>query len=147
LLDAGYAQSNICFVAGTPVNTDQGAIAIDKLDVSKHTIRGKPIVAVTKTIADEKHLVRIRKDALAKNVPSQDTLTTQNHTFFYNGNMVKANKLVSQLDNVGLVKYEHPEHGIAKMTRYFIENNVSPEMQNAICAKVNSEQKKKNLTK
>jgi hypothetical protein len=172
LLDAGYAQSNICFVAGTPINTDQGAVAIDKLDVSKHTIRGKPIVAVTKTIADEKHLVRIRKDALAKNVPSQDTLTTQNHTFFYNGNMVEANKLVSQLDNVGLVKYDgstlynvlqdkhekmvvnnliaetlHPEHGIAKMTRYFIENKVSPEMQNAICAKVNSEYKKKNLTK
>ena len=172
LLDAGYAQSNICFVAGTPVNTDQGAVAIDKLDVSKHTIRGKRIVAVTKTISEEKHLVRIRKDALAKNVPSQDTLTTQNHTFFYNGNMVKANKLVSQLDNVGLVKYDgstlynvlqdkhekmvvnnliaetlHPEHGIAKMYRYFIENNVSPEMQNAICAKVNSEYKKKNLTK
>jgi len=172
LLDAGYAQSNICFVAGTPVNTDQGAVAIDKLDVSKHTIRGKRIVAVTKTISEEKHLVRIRKDALAKNVPSQDTLTTQNHTFFYNGNMVEAKHLVSQMDNAVLVKYDgstlynvlqdkhekmvvnnliaetlHPEHGIAKMYRYFIENNVSPEMQNAICAKVNSEYKKKNLTK
>ena len=172
LLDAGYVQSDICFVAGTPVNTDQGAVAIDKLDVSKHTIRGKRIVAVTKTISEEKHLVRIRKDALAKNVPSQDTLTTQNHCFFYNGNMVEAKHLVSQMDNAVLVKYDgstlynvlqdkhekmvvnnliaetlHPEHGIAKMYRYFIENNVSPEMQNAICAKVNSEYKKKNLTK
>ena len=172
MLDAGYVQSDICFVAGTPVNTDQGDVAIDKIDVSKHTIRGKRIVAVTKTISEEKHLVRIRKDALAKNVPSQDTLTTQNHTFFYNGNMVEAKQLVNQLDNAVLVKYDgstlynvlqdkhekmvvnnliaetlHPEHGIAKMYRYFIENNVSPEMQNAICAKVNSEYKNKNLTK
>ena len=172
LLDAGYVQSDICFVAGTPVNTDQGAVAIDKIDVSKHTIRGKRVVAVTKTIADEKHLVRIRKDALAKNVPSQDTLTTQNHTFFYNGNMVEAKQLVNQLDNVDLVKYDgstlynvlqdkhekmvvnnliaetlHPEHGIAIMTRYFIENNVSSEMQNKFAAKVNNEYKKQNLTK
>ena len=172
MLDAGYVQSDICFVAGTPVNTDQGAVAIDKIDVSKHTIRGKRVVAVTKTIADEKHLVRIRKDALAKNVPSQDTLTTQNHTFFYNGNMVEAKQLVNQLDNVDLVKYDgstlynvlqdkhekmvvnnliaetlHPEHGIAIMTRYFIENNVSSEMQNKFAAKVNNEYKKQNLTK
>ena len=172
LLDAGYVQSDICFVAGTPINTDQGDVAIDKIDVSKHTIRGKRIVAVTKTISEEKHLVRIRKDALAKNVPSQDTLTTQNHTFFYNGNMVEAKHLVSQMDNAVLVKYDgstlynvlqdkhekmvvnnliaetlHPEHGIAIMTRYFIENNVSSEMQNVFVAKVNSEYKNKNLTK
>ena len=172
LLDAGYLHSDICFVEGTPVNTDQGSVAIDKIDVSKHTIRGKPIVAVTKTIADEKHLVRIRKDALAKNVPSQDTLTTQNHTFFYNGNMVKAKHLVNKLDNVVLVKYDgstlynvlqdkhekmvvnnliaetlHPNHCIAQIYRYFAENKVSPEMQQQAIASLRKDQVNKKLTK
>ena len=172
LFDAGYLHSDICFVEGTPVNTDQGAVAIDKLDVSKHTIRGKPIVAVTKTIADEKHLVCIRKDALAKNVPSQDTLTTQNHTFFYNGNMVKAKHLVNKLDNVVLVKYDgctlynvlqdnhekmvvnnliaetlHPNHCIAQIYRYFAENKVSPEMQQKAIASLRKDQVNKKVTK
>jgi len=172
LFDAGYLHSDICFVEGTPVNTDQGAVAIDKLDSSNHTIRGKPIVAVTKTIADEKHLVRIRKDALAKNVPSQDTLTTQNHTFFYNGNMVKAKHLVNKLDNVVLVKYDgctlynvlqdnhekmvvnnliaetlHPNHCIAQIYRYFAENKVSPEMQQQAIASLRKDQVNKKLTK
>jgi hypothetical protein len=172
LLDAGYLHSDICFVEGTPVNTDQDTVAIDKLDVSKHTIRGKPIVAVTKTISEEKHLVCIRKDALAKNVPSQDTLTTQNHTFFYNGNMVKAKHLVNKLDNVVLVKYDgstlynvlqdkhekmvvnnliaetlHPNHCIAQIYRYFAENKVSPEMQQKAIASLRKDQVSKNLTK
>ena len=177
LLDAGYTVDNliaagICFPAGTPVNTDQGTVAIDKIDVSKHTIRGKRIVAITQTITHEKHIVCIKKDAFAKNVPSQDTLTTQNHCFFYNGNMVKAKHLVNKLDNVVLVKYDgcilynvlqdkhetmvinnliaetfYPEHGIAKMYRYFSENKVSPEMQYNIMVQVANEYKKKNLTK
>ena len=177
LLDAGYTVDNliaagICFPADTPVNTDQGTVAIDKIDVSKHTIRGKRIVAITQTITHEKHIVCIKKDAFAKNVPSQDTLTTQNHCFFYNGNMVKAKHLVNKLDNVVLVKYDgcilynvlqdkhetmvinnliaetfYPEHGIAKMYRYFSENKVSPEMQYNIMVQVANEYKKKNLTK
>ena len=162
--------ADVCFIAGTPVTCDQGFVAIDKLDVSKHTIRGKPIVAVTKTITDEKHIVCIRKDALAKNVPSQDTLTTQNHCFFYNGNMVKAKHLVSQMDNVDLVKYDgctlynvlqdkhekmvvnnliaetlQPNHCIAQMYRYFAENKVSPEMQQKAIASLNNDRKKKIL--
>ena len=86
--------------------------------------------------------------------------------------MVEAKQLVNQLDNAVLVKYDgstlynvlqdkhekmvvnnliaetlHPEHGIAIMTRYFIENNVSSEMQNMFAAKVNNEYKKQCLTK
>ena len=41
----------------------------------------------------------------------------------------------------------HPEHGIAKMYRYFIENKVSPEMQYNIMVQVANESKRKNLTK
>ena len=177
LRDAGYTfeqlvAADICFVAGTPVNTDQGDVAIDKIDVSKHTIRGKRVVAVTKTVCTEKHLVCIRKDALAKNVPSQDTLTTKNHCFFYNGNMVKAKHLVNKLDNVDLVKYDgctlynvlqdkhekmvvnnlisetlHPEHGIAQIYRYFAENNICHEIQQKVIASLCKDRITKSLTK
>jgi hypothetical protein len=177
LRDAGYTfeqlvAADICFVAGTPVNTDQGDVAIDKIDVSKHTIRGKRVVAVTKTVCTEKHLVCIRKDALAKNVPSQDTLTTKNHCFFYNGNMVKAKHLVNKLDNVDLVKYDgctlynvlqdkhekmvvnnlisetlHPEHGIAQIYRYFAENNICHEIQQKVIASLCKDRITQSLTK
>jgi hypothetical protein len=39
--------NNICFIAGTPILTDQGLVPIDKIDIIKHTIGSKPIVAVT----------------------------------------------------------------------------------------------------
>jgi hypothetical protein len=39
----------ICFLAGTKVTTDQGDIAIEKLNPKIHTIRGKKIVSITKS--------------------------------------------------------------------------------------------------
>jgi hypothetical protein len=39
----------ICFLAGTKVTTDQGNIAIEKLNPKLHTIRGKKIVSITKS--------------------------------------------------------------------------------------------------
>ena len=39
----------ICFLAGTKVTTDQGDIAIEKLNPKLHTILGKKIVSITKS--------------------------------------------------------------------------------------------------
>lgn len=41
--------ANICFPAGTTVNTEQGKIAIEKLIPGENTINNKKIVTVTKT--------------------------------------------------------------------------------------------------
>jgi hypothetical protein len=95
----------ICFVAGTPVETDQGIIEIQKINVAKHTIRGKKIVAITKTVTIEDNIVCIKKDALGTNIPSQKTLISRNHKLFFNKQMVKAKHLIGQVDGVYNKKY------------------------------------------
>ena len=90
----------ICFPAGTPVETDQGEIAIEKINCKKHTIKGKKIVAITKTITMEDSIVCIEKDALGTNVPSQKTLISRNHKLLYNKEMIKAKHLVEQVEGV-----------------------------------------------
>ena len=133
--------SNVCFPAGTPVVTDQGVIAIDKIDSSKHTIRGMTIVGITQTVTRDKYLVQIEKDALSENVPLQKTRISANHHVFYKGKMRRAKELLQyNLEGVYKVKYHgevlynvlldtyekmvvnnmicdtlHPEHGTAKL--------------------------------
>ena len=163
LLDAGYTKrqlknaglSVICFPAGTPISCDQGVISINSINVKRHTIRGKKIIAITRTITKEKQLVCIKKDAFSKNIPCQDTITSMNHSFFYQGKMNKAKDLVNVIKDVEFIKYDgcvlynvllekhdkmivnnliaetlHPENRIAKIFNHFAENNFSIEGKN-----------------
>ncbi|MDB4277869.1 leucine-rich repeat protein [Gammaproteobacteria bacterium] len=95
----------ICFPAGTPVTTDQGLVAIEKLNTDKHTIRGKEIVAITQTRPLQKHIVCFEKDSLSKNVPSQETRCSMQHKVFYKREMMKARDIVKLCENVSLVPY------------------------------------------
>jgi hypothetical protein len=95
----------ICFPAGTPVTTDQGLVAIEKLNTDKHTIRGKEIVAITQTRPLQKHIVCFEKDSLSKNVPSQETRCSMQHKVFYKREMMKASDIVTLCENVSLVPY------------------------------------------
>lgn len=97
--------SDVCFLAKTPVLTNQGYINIEDIDPSIHTIRNKKIIAITKTISHEKHLVRIAKNALGMNYPNKTTYITQNHQVFYKGQMIKSKQLVNMLDKVTLIPY------------------------------------------
>ena len=101
----GAEQVGNSFVAGTPVETDQCSIAIDKINPAKHTIRGKKIVAITKTVTIEDRIVCIEKDALGTNIPSQKTLISRNHEILYNKKMIKAKQLIGQVDGVYNKKY------------------------------------------
>ncbi|MDA9072509.1 Hint domain-containing protein [bacterium] len=97
-----------CFPAGTPILTDQGIVPIEKISPNVHTINNKLIVAVTQTITNEHTLVCIEKNALANNVPSEDTIISRCHTILYNGKMVQAKHLLKLLKNkkkVYSVKY------------------------------------------
>jgi hypothetical protein len=98
--------SNICFPAGTPINTDQGIICIEKINSNSCTIRGNKIETITKTITQDKYLVCIEKDALAKNIPSQKTLISKNHGLLYNGKMIRAAELL-KLNNEGIYKVKY----------------------------------------
>ena len=135
--------SNICFPAGTPIVTNQGIIAINKINPAIHTIRNKKIVAITKTVSPDKYLVRFEKDALGQNLPSEATTMTQNHMLFYKGKMMKAKEFVNQdlvtkvpykgtvLYNVLMEEHDkmvvnnlicetlHPENYVAQMYRAF----------------------------
>jgi hypothetical protein len=97
--------SNICFPAGTPINTDQGVVSIEKIIPKFHTIKNKQITAITKTITREKHLVCIEENALGKNVPSKKTIISNNHKIFYKGKLLKAKSLIGRFDNVYKIKY------------------------------------------
>ena len=145
LIAAGYSltvNSNTCFPANTPILTDNGPVNIDKIDPAVHTIRKKKIVAITKTISSESHLVRIAKNALGQNYPSKTTYISQNHKVFFQGRMIQAKLLVDMVDRVTLRPYRgeilynvlledyekmqvnnlivetlHPEHKVAKLYR------------------------------
>jgi VCBS repeat-containing protein/autotransporter-associated beta strand protein len=150
--DVTNPDGNICFPANTPVLTNLGYIPIAKIDPAIHNIRNKKIIAVTKTVTNDKHLVRIAKDALGKNYPSKTVYSSRNHKVFYKGQMVKAKHLVELVENVSLVPYNgeplynilleqhekmqvnnlivetlHPEHKVAKL--YIILGMLTPSEQ------------------
>jgi len=155
--------SNVCFPAKTPVLTNQGPVNIEEINPKIHTIRNQKIVAITKTVAHDKNLVRIAQHALGKNYPEKTTFISQNHKVFFQGQMVKAKHLVNDsnvifvpyngqaLYNVLLEEHEkmqvnnlivetlHPEHKVAKLYRFL--NNVDAAHHGKLIALFNKKDK------
>lgn len=99
--------SNVCFPAKTPITTDQGIIAIEKLNPLKHTIRNKPIVAITQTVTSDKYLVCFEKDSIDKNIPCEKTVVSQNHLVFCGGKMIMAKCFIGKYENVHKQQYRN----------------------------------------
>jgi hypothetical protein len=97
--------SNICFPAGTPVNTDQGIIPIEKINPNIHTINKKPIVDIIRTIYNDKYLIGFKKNAISINCPSQFTVMTKNHKIIWQGRKLEAESFLYRYENVVKVKY------------------------------------------
>jgi hypothetical protein len=120
---------DICFPAGTPITTNQGLIPIEKINPEIHTIRGKSIVAITKTIyASNKYLVCFEKDSLGNNIPSQKTIISKNHKIFYNGKMVKACELLGLNDKISKIEYNDE-----LLYNVLMENHDKMIVNNLIC--------------
>jgi len=68
-----YFLSNIGVVGNSMIQTDQELIEIEKVDPTIHTIHGKPIRKIIKTISNTDYLMRIQKNGIDDNEPSQDT--------------------------------------------------------------------------
>jgi hypothetical protein len=100
-LHTGVPVSDICFVAGTLVKTDQGIVPIQTLG-RKHTLRGQPI-QLTKTMHYDPYIVKIHAYAFS-DTPTQDTYMSMNHRIYFNRMRVKAKDLVNG-DTVTLVPY------------------------------------------
>ena len=137
----------ICFVKNTPITTDQGIIHIEKINPDIHTINNKKIMAITKTISQDKYLICFEKHSLGFNSPNKKTIMSKNHNIVYKGKNIKANKFIGQFDvkrikyngeilyNVLMEKHEymrvnnivcetlHPNNIIAKLYKsYFSED-------------------------
>lgn len=144
----------ICFPAGTPVMTDQGEIAIEKIDPKKNTIRSNPILAVTQTIPLYHYIICIEKDSLGKNVPSRKTFISKDHKVLYQGKMIPAELLPkaikvaynsNPLYNVLLKDYSimevnkmivetlHPENPLAKI----YTGKYTPQQKRQLISKLN----------
>jgi hypothetical protein len=101
----GAPPTPICFPKGTLVTTNQGNIAIEKLNPDIHTIRNKRIVAITQSKPLFKHIVSIESGALGKNLPNHNTQISNEHKVYYKGRMVKAIELVELCDGVTQIPY------------------------------------------
>jgi uncharacterized membrane protein len=97
--------SNICFPAGTPIQTDQGIVNIDRIDKNIHTIRQKPILHVTRTTTLDKYLISIEKNSFGRNVPHTKTLMTRDHKIMFEGRLVSAYRFLDYTDTVKKVTY------------------------------------------
>jgi hypothetical protein len=97
--------SNICFPAGTPVQTDQGIVNIEKLDKFKHTIQGERILHVTKTVTIDPYLIYFNKHSICKNSPMKTTIMTKDHKIMFEGKMVPSYRLLDYSSEIKKVKY------------------------------------------
>jgi hypothetical protein len=97
--------SNICFPAGTPVQTDQGVVSIEQLDTGKYTIGQQPILHVTKTITLDPYLIAFAPHSIKRNCPTQMTVMSKDHQVMYNGNLVPAYRFLNYSKHIKKVKY------------------------------------------
>lgn len=97
--------ANICFIASTPILTDQGVFPISKINPNKHTIKNKPIIDVTKTITRDDYLICFEKNSLDIHYPMEKTIMSKHHKVVYKGKMIEAYKFVGHFQNVYKVKY------------------------------------------
>jgi hypothetical protein len=97
--------NNICFPAGTPVQTDQGYINIEKLDTSKNTIKGQVIKYITQTVTLDKYLIRFEKNSIERNVPQKTTIMTKDHMIQFQGKLVPAERFLQYSRDIKKVKY------------------------------------------
>jgi len=98
--------SDICFPNNTPIATDQGIVNIEDIDIARHTIKNKKIIAVTQSIHNDDYLVRFLKDSLGKNIPSRDTITSSSHKVYYKNTMIEARKILAVNKNVTKIPYD-----------------------------------------
>ena len=112
----------ICFPAGTPVKTDQGNIAIEKIDPAVNTIHNKPIVAITQSYMDEDTIVCIEKHALGINIPNKKTYISNYHGIVYNNKLIPAKQFVGRLRGVHNVKYDKEVLYNVLMEKHYIIN-------------------------
>jgi hypothetical protein len=115
----------VCFLKGTPVETDQGEVEIDKLVPDINTINGKRIIKVVETYGNPTCLRLIKKDLISSDVPNKDTVITKWHKVLFNGKLIMAKDLpgihVCQYNGEALYNVLMDEHDMMKVNGMTVE--------------------------
>lgn len=149
----------ICFPAGTPVLTDQGEIAINKIDTKIHTIRGQQIVAITESIPLDTYLICIERNSLGNNVPNRKTIISKDHKLMCDNKLVRAEYLIRyNIPGIYKIQYKKEilynvllkEHSLMSVNNLIVETlnpenilakiysgNYTPEQKNMLINKLN----------
>jgi hypothetical protein len=93
--------SNICFVKGTLIQTDQGILPIETC--THHTIQNKNF-KLTETVSRDTHLVSIEKHAFGK-LPHHTTILSCGHKLMYQNKLCCARELVNHT-TITLIPYK-----------------------------------------
>ena len=107
--------ASACFLKDTIIKTDSGNVKIQDIKEEKHSINGKKVKALTKTLYAKKgdnippFLVSIPKDALFKNSPDKETFVSPLHSVFYHGELMYAKDLVL-MDKASPVNYNYKDY-------------------------------------
>jgi FtsP/CotA-like multicopper oxidase with cupredoxin domain len=126
--------SDICFPAGTPVQTDQGILPIETILPSIHTIDSKKIIHITKSISLSNYLVCFGKNSLGNNIPSKKTILSKTHTLFYKNKMRTADWFIGKLNDVIKIEY----HG-TPLYNVLMENHDVIIVNNIVCETLHPE--------
>ena len=94
----------ICFQKGTKIQCDQGIIKIENIIPNKHTINGKSINFVTKTIHTGETLIKFKKDCFAPNRPSEDLICSPEHKIYFKNKLIEAKDFVDSFVYVTRIK-------------------------------------------
>ena len=144
------SSSNICFVAETPIETDQGKELISKLIPGFHTINGKQIKAITETVTKDKFIYKIKRNAFKKDVPSRDTIITGNHLIEFDYVFLPVKNLMGH-PKVEQIKYNGDRLYNILMDKHEVirVNNMNVETlhPNNLIARLYSNDKFKNMEK
>jgi hypothetical protein len=135
--------SDACFPQNTPIITNQGNVCIANIDINKHTIRNKKIMAITKTIIVDKYMVCFEKDSLGKNIPCEKTIMSKNHLIFYKKTMIHADYFIRKnFDNIYKVEYSGEI-----LYNVLLETHDKMIVNNIICETLHPNNKLSNLHK
>ena len=128
--------TNICFFSGTPIQTDQGKVEIDKINVNKHTINKNKIIAITKTKNEtDDSLVLFKKNSIAKNYPRKDTIITRRHKILYKGVFKEAQEYVNET-TIYEIKYNDET-----LYNVLLDKHSTIKVNNLICETLHPENK------
>ena len=105
-----FINSKSYLLGNNKIETDQGYILVQNLNIDIHTINKKKIVAITKKIIkEEKNLLLLKKNCIKEDLPLNDTFIDPKQKIEYNDKIMKASDFLFKYIKSGadIIKYNN----------------------------------------